>query len=161
MPGRRGSLYHLCLAQAHANWTHSTAIFRPLYADMSAPCQNPSSYNQGMVSLDCYNYVLSVFTFTFLLLCWVGVYYGIYKISYDISNILCLNSCPPSFSFNPFSSHSWNSFNSYHFFHLHTCAHRVCTIRTLSCLFFPFLPTPKIPGPQARPVLPSCSPLYI
>jgi hypothetical protein len=40
---------------------------------------------------------------TFLLLCWVGVHYGIHKSSYNITNISYLNSFSPSFSFIPSS----------------------------------------------------------
>jgi hypothetical protein len=49
--------------------------------------------------------------FFLLLLCWVGVLCGIYKSSYNISNMSYLNSplhCSPSLP------HSWNSFNRYH-----------------------------------------------
>jgi hypothetical protein len=38
-------------------------------------------------------------TKSFLLLCWVGVHCGIYKSSYNISNISYLNSPSPPFSF--------------------------------------------------------------
>jgi hypothetical protein len=43
----------------------------------------------------------------------VGVHCGIYKSSYNISNISYLNSPSPPFSFIPSSSHSWNSFMSF------------------------------------------------
>jgi hypothetical protein len=49
----------------------------------------------------------------FLLLCWVGVHCGIYKSSYNISNISHLNSPPPLFFFisspliDVFSRHVW------------------------------------------------------
>jgi hypothetical protein len=52
----------------------------------------------------------------------LGVHCGIYKYSYNISNISYLNSPPPSFSLIP-SHHSWNRFNMYHFsifIHLYT-----------------------------------------
>jgi hypothetical protein len=51
----------------------------------------------------------------FLLLCCMGVHCGLYKSSYNISNISYLNSPPPSFSFISPSLHSKNSFNRYHF----------------------------------------------
>jgi hypothetical protein len=53
-------------------------------------------------------HLLSTFIFY---CCWVEVYCGIYKSSYNISNISYLNSSPPSFSF--ILLHSWNSFNKY------------------------------------------------
>jgi hypothetical protein len=53
--------------------------------------------------------------FSFLLLFWVRVNCGIYKCSYNISNISCLNSLPPPFSFIASCPHSWNSFNRSHF----------------------------------------------
>jgi hypothetical protein len=41
----------------------------------------------------------SYFLFFLLLLCWVEIHCGIYKSSYNISNISFLNSPPPPFSF--------------------------------------------------------------
>jgi hypothetical protein len=61
------------------------------------------------------------FILIFLLLCWVGVYYGIYKSSYNVLNISYLNSPPPPFSFIPPSVHSWNSFTRYHFSSTYMC----------------------------------------
>jgi hypothetical protein len=46
---------------------------------------------------------------------WVGIHCGILKSSYNISNILYLNSSLPPSSFIPPSPHSWNSFNRCHF----------------------------------------------
>jgi hypothetical protein len=76
--------------------------------------------------------------FLFLLFFWIGLHHGIYKGSYNISNISYLNSPPPPFSFishppnththahthtHTHTHHSWNSFNRYHFsiyIHVHT-----------------------------------------
>jgi hypothetical protein len=68
----------------------------------------------------------------FLLLCWVGVYYGMYKSSYNISNVLYFNSLPWPFSFIPFPhSQFLERFQQVSFFHLQTCVHSICTICTL------------------------------
>jgi hypothetical protein len=77
------------------------------------------------------DFLFFILFFNLILLCWVGVHSGIYKGSYNISH---LNSSPLSFSF--LHPHLRNSFNRYLFFHLHSYAHSVCTIFTLS---HPFL----------------------
>jgi hypothetical protein len=60
-----------------------------------------------------------LFTYSLLLLCWMGVHCGTYKSSYDISNISYLNSPPPSLSFISPSSSQCVSF-----FHLCTCVQK-------------------------------------
>jgi hypothetical protein len=81
----------------------------------------------------------------------VRVHCGIYKGSYNVSNISYLNSPPPVLSFLPPSSSSWNSFNRHHF-----CIYMdVYTFFTpnspsypLSLLppHLPQVPTPPTPG---------------
>jgi hypothetical protein len=69
----------------------------------------------------------------FLLLCWVGVHCGIYKSSYNVSNILYTLLYFPS-------PHSWNGFNRYIF-----C---VCThVYTFFCFIFTLL----LPFPITSP----------
>jgi hypothetical protein len=48
-------------------------------------------------------FVFRLFFKIFLLLCWVGIHCGIYKSSYNVSNILYLNSPLPPLSFIPSS----------------------------------------------------------
>jgi hypothetical protein len=50
----------------------------------------------------------------------LGVHCGIYKSSYNISNISYLNSTSPPLSFDSLSN-SWNSFNRYHFPFTYVC----------------------------------------
>jgi hypothetical protein len=61
-----------------------------------------------------------------------GVYCGIYKGSYNVSN----ESYSDALLYSP-SSDSCNSFNRYQFcmYHLHTCVHIFCTLFTLLFLF--------------------------
>jgi hypothetical protein len=66
----------------------------------------------------------------FFLLCWVGVHCGIYKSSYNVSNLSYFNSPPPPFSFislPPFLE--W--FQQVSLLHLHTCVHIFCSMFTL------------------------------
>jgi hypothetical protein len=60
-------------------------------------------------------YVLERSFFFFLLLCWVGIRCGIYKSSYNISNVSFLNSHLVLLYIIPLFLHSWNSFNRYYF----------------------------------------------
>jgi hypothetical protein len=56
-------------------------------------------------------------SFVFLLLCWVEVRCGIYKSSYNASNVSYVNSpSPPFFFIPPAPPHFWSSFNIYHFY---------------------------------------------
>jgi hypothetical protein len=64
-----------------------------------------------------------LFDFVFLLLFWMGVYCGIYK----INKYIILHHSP----LFPPHPHSWTSLNSSHFFHLHTGVHSICTIFNL------------------------------
>jgi hypothetical protein len=95
----------------------------------------------------------------FLLLCWVEVHYGIYKSSYNITNISYFNSPPPPFSFICPCSHSWNSFNWSHFsiyINVYTVFAPYSPLHTLSP---PFLP-PTGANPQVGRY-PSCSPILL
>jgi hypothetical protein len=93
------------------------------------------------------------------LLCWVGVYCGIYKSFYNIPNMSYLNSLPPPFSFisSPLP-HSWNSFNRYHFSFTYKSTQYLYHIHPPSP--FPHLltlPLVATPPTLVGPVLPSCS----
>jgi hypothetical protein len=75
---------------------------------------------------------LQSLVFFFLLLCCLGVQCGIYRSSYNVSNISYWNS-PPSwlfFTLPPFLE--W--FQEVSFLHLHTCVHIFCTVFTLLLL---------------------------
>jgi hypothetical protein len=52
----------------------------------------------------------------FFLIVLLGIHCGIYKSSYNVSNISYLNSPPPLLSFICPSLHPWNGFNRYHFY---------------------------------------------
>jgi hypothetical protein len=77
-------------------------------------------------------------------LCWVGVYCGIYKSSYNISY---LNSPPLPFFFifSP-SPHSWNSFNRSHF-SIYIHVNTIFVPYSLSYTPSPLPPPP--PGPNS------------
>jgi hypothetical protein len=85
-------------------------------------------------------------------LCLIGVHCGIYKCSYNISNMSYLNSpCPPFFiSLPPLLE----KFQQISFFCLHTCIHTVCAIFTLPCPFPAFSPFPLLPTPIPHFVFP-------
>jgi hypothetical protein len=85
----------------------------------------------------------------FLLLCLVGVHCGIYKSSYNLSNISYLNSLPPPLSFIPPSPCSWNSFNRYHFY-IYT--HVYAFLQHIHCpmSFSNHHRLPLVPRPQVR-----------
>jgi hypothetical protein len=86
--------------------------------------------------------VLLVKVFSFLLLCWVGVYWSIYKSSYNVSNISYLNSPPQMFSFIPLPLIPGKASTGIIF------AFNLC-----------HLPSPQAIPPhlQAEPIPPSCS----
>jgi hypothetical protein len=73
-----------------------------------------------------------------LLLCWVGLHCGIYKSSYDVSNISHLNSPPPLLPFIPTSPDSWNRYNRCIIIAFTLCVHLFCTIFTS----YPLSPPP-------------------
>jgi hypothetical protein len=56
----------------------------------------------------------------YFLLCWVGVHCGIYKSSYNVSNISYLNWLAPPFSFIPPWPYSWNRYHFYIYIHVYT-----------------------------------------
>jgi hypothetical protein len=75
----------------------------------------------------------------FLLLCWVGIHCGIYKSSYNISNLSYLNSPCPPFSFISLSPHSWKSFNrSYFSIYIHV--YTVCALYSFFYILSPPFP---------------------
>jgi hypothetical protein len=74
---------------------------------------------------------LSFSFFLIFFLCWVGVHCGIYKTSYNVSNISHLNSPPPPFSFYPLLPPFLEYFQQVSLFHLPICVHSICTIFTL------------------------------
>jgi hypothetical protein len=77
----------------------------------------------------------------------VGVHCGIYKNSYNVSNISYLNSLSLPFSF--ISSHPIpGTFSTGTIFHLHTCLHSICTIFTLPS---PFPHLPPLTGTNLHP----------
>jgi hypothetical protein len=89
---------------------------------------------------------LSGTTFLCLFFIVLGVHCGIYKSSYNKSNISYLNSPPPSFSFTLFPPFL-QSFQQVSLFHLHACIHSTCTIFTRLHPFpasfsFPLVPIP-------------------
>jgi hypothetical protein len=94
-------------------------------------------------------------------MCWMREHCGIYKSSYNISNIKYLNSPPPSLFFITPFPHSCNSFNRSHFFHLHTCVHNIWTIFTLPYSFLTSYLLPLVQLPQARPFSPCCSLIFL
>jgi hypothetical protein len=94
--------------------------------------------------------IFFIFIYLLLLLCWVGVYCGNYKSSYNLSSISSSNLPPPSFSFIPHPC--LEQFQQVSFFLLHICVHSTCTIYT-HVLFHPFSP------PKAAPVPPFCYPI--
>jgi hypothetical protein len=75
----------------------------------------------------------------FLLLCWVGIHSGIYKNSYNVSNIWYLDSPPPLLTLIP--PHSWNRFNRCHFVFAYICTQYLHLIH-LHTLFSHYLPPP-------------------
>jgi hypothetical protein len=84
------------------------------------------------------------------------VHFGIYKSSYNISNISYLNSPPPSFSFIPSSSHSRISFNRYYFciyihvytvFALYSPSYTLLIPPPLPSYWYQLGPLPYPPGP--------------
>jgi hypothetical protein len=86
----------------------------------------------------------------FLLLCWVGVHCGIYKRSYNISNISYLNTPPPHINllYAP-SPNSWNSFNRSHFPFSHMCTQYLHHSHPTTP--FPhLLPLPLVPIPPKQ-----------
>jgi hypothetical protein len=105
----------------------------------------------------------SFFFFFFpLLWCWVGVHCGIYKGSWNVSDISYLNSPPPPLSF---ILPPWflERFQQVSFSHLRTRGHIFCTVFTLLPMSLPPCHLPPIhkcqlplPPPQGIAVLPSC-----
>jgi hypothetical protein len=83
-----------------------------------------------------YNYSLK----NFLLLCWVGVHCGIYKGSYNVSNISYSPSSPLSRFLEQFQQVS--------FLYLLTSVHIMCTIFILLPLSPPPLPPTSAPHPD-------------
>jgi hypothetical protein len=79
-----------------------------------------------------YPMLIFIYFIYFLLLCWVGLHCRIYKSSYNISNISCLNSPPPPFSFIHSCLASWNSFNRPHF-STYILMYTVFTLYSPSC----------------------------
>jgi hypothetical protein len=78
--------------------------------------------------------VMIYITFMFLLLCWVGVHFSIYKGSYNVSNISYLNSSPPLLFFIP-PPRFLEQFTRYHFcIYMH-----VYTLFALYSSFYPYI----------------------
>jgi hypothetical protein len=93
--------------------------------------------------------------------CFAGweVHCGIYKSSYNVSNISYLNSPPPPCSFLLPSSHSWNSFNKCHFLFTYTYTQYLYQIHLSTP--FPHLfspPTSTVPHAETGCIPPSCFP---
>jgi hypothetical protein len=83
-----------------------------------------------------------VYLFTyFLLLCWVWVCCGIYKMSYNVSNISYLNSPLPLLSFIPSFPQFLETFEQYLFSFTYICAH----FYTIFTLLPPFPTTSPLP----------------
>jgi hypothetical protein len=89
-------------------------------------------------------YFIHLFSFSVVL---GGVHCGIYKSSYNVSNISYLNSSPQPLSF---IVPPWlmEQFQQVSFFHLHTCLYIIWTLFTLLSL-----PSP-LPHYTAAPILP-------
>jgi hypothetical protein len=101
------------------------------------------------------------FSFSLLFYCIVlgrGTY-GIYKGSYNISNISYLNSSLPPFFFILLSPHSWNRFNRY-LFCIYIHVYTVFAPYSPSCTFSPSPPSSHwYESLKAGPVTPTCSPV--
>jgi hypothetical protein len=105
-------------------------------------------------------YFVGFFKVFFPLLCWVSVHCGIYKGSYNVSNISHLNSNPVPHSFIPPCSDSWKSFNRLHIFCIYIHVYILFAPYSSSWSFPQHMPlqpvqTPTLPTPQ--PILPSCT----
>jgi hypothetical protein len=61
----------------------------------SLVCIEIQAYKHFVCVCVCVCVCVDPTSFCFLLLCWVGIYCGIYKDSYNVSNISYLNSPPP------------------------------------------------------------------
>jgi hypothetical protein len=78
--------------------------------------------------------------FFILLLCWMGLHCGIYKCSYDTSNISYFNSSPPLFSFITSPPISGTVSTSIFFPFTFMCTQYLCHIHSLTS--FPYLLLP-------------------
>jgi hypothetical protein len=104
----------------------------------------------------------------FLLLFWVEIHCSIYKGSYNVSNILYLNSPSTTLLYLP-SPDFLQQFQQVSFLHLHTCVYIICNIFTLLPLFPSTSPFPLVQNapPQGRtcsahpPFLQICKKKYI
>jgi hypothetical protein len=98
--------------------------------------QSSADYGEGDPSM---GHSRTQFCFP-LLFCWIGVLCGIYKGSYNVSNISYLNSPHFTTLLHSHSPDSWNSFNRYHFaftyMYTHYLHHNPPPPRTCSTLLF-------------------------